>query len=157
MSAPTEQLLRVQNFGHADPAALASWAGATASWPNRTDPGGTRGLDDYFTRDFTNNIGTEIMGRGKFGPQKGPWEDLEWQGWWGDTPPFHTPVFVLTHHPRPTFSLSDTTFHFIDAAPADALRQAKTAADLGRPQRPWQREQVAEHVLGPRTDAARAL
>ena len=71
---------------YADPAALASWAGATASWPNRTDPGGTRGLDDYFTRDFTNNIGAEIMGRGKFGPQKGPWEDLEWQGWWGDTP-----------------------------------------------------------------------
>ena len=77
------QLLRVQNFmlstdgfgtgegltlerpfGHADPAALASWAGATASWPNRTDPGGTRG---------------EIMGRGKFGPQQGPWEDLQWQ------------------------------------------------------------------------------
>ena len=79
------QLLRVQNFflssdgfgagegqtlerpfGHADPAALASWAGATASWPNRTDPGGTRGLDDYFTRDFTNNIGAEIMGRNKW-------------------------------------------------------------------------------------------
>ena len=66
------------------PAELASWAGATASWPNRTDPGGTRGLDDYFTRDFANNIGAEIMGRGKFGPQKGPWEDLEWEGWWGD-------------------------------------------------------------------------
>jgi dihydrofolate reductase len=148
MSAPTEQLLRVQNFmlsadgygtgegqslerpfGHADPAALASWAGATASWPNRTDPGGTRGLDDYFTRDFANNIGAEIMGRGKFGPQTGPWTSSEWQGWWGDTPPFHTPVFVLTHHVRPTFSLSDTTFHFIDADPADALRQAKIAAD----------------------------
>ena len=144
MSRPTEQLLRVQNFmlssdgygtgegqsferpfGHADPAVLASWAGATASWPNRTDPGGTRGLDDYFTRDFTNNIGAEIMGRGKFGPQHGPWEDLTWQGWWGDTPPFHTPVFVLTHHLRPSFSLSDTSFHFIDAEPAEALRQAK--------------------------------
>jgi hypothetical protein len=90
VSAPTEQLLRVQNFmlsadgygsgegqsierpfGHADPAALAAWAGATASWPNRTDPGGSRGLDDYFTRDFTNNIGVEIMGRGKFGPRRG--------------------------------------------------------------------------------------
>ena len=135
MSAPTEQLLRVQNFklstdgygsgegpsldrpfGHADPAALASWSGATAHWPNRTDPGGTCGLDDYCTRDFTNNIGAEIMGRGKFGPQKGPWKDHEWQGWWGDAPPFHTPVFVLTHHARPTISLSDTTFHFIDAS-----------------------------------------
>jgi dihydrofolate reductase len=148
MSHPPEQLLRVQNFmlsadgfgtgegqslerpfGHADPALLASWAGATASWPNRTDPGGTRGLDDYFTRDFTNNIGAEIMGRGKFGPQTGPWDDLDWTGWWGDTPPFHTPVFVLTHHPRPTFSLSDTTFEFIDASPAEALRRAKAAAD----------------------------
>ena len=147
MSAPREQLLRVQNFmvssdgfgtgegqslerpfGHADPARLSSWAGATASWPNRTEAGGTRGLDDYFTRDFTNNIGAEIMGRGKFGPQKGPWEDLEWEGWWGDDPPFRTPVFVLTHHVRPSFSLSDTTFHFLDAEPAEALRQAKAAA-----------------------------
>ena len=53
--------------------------------------GETFGLDrdDYFTRDFTNNIGAEIMGRGKFGPQQGPWEDLEWQGWWGDEPPYH--------------------------------------------------------------------
>jgi dihydrofolate reductase len=105
-------------FGHADPSALASWAGATAHWPGRTDPGGTRGLDDYFTRDFTNNIGAEIMGRNKFGPQRGPWTDLEWQGWWGEEPPFHTPVFVLTHHPRPSFTLSDTTFHFVHASPA---------------------------------------
>jgi len=141
------QLVRVQNFmlssdgfgagegqtlerpfGHANPAELASWAGATASWPNRSDPGGTRGLDDYFTRDFTNNIGAEIMGRNKFGPQRGPWTDHDWQGWWGDVPPFHTPVFVLTHHLRPSFTLADTTFHFIDASPTDALEQAKAAA-----------------------------
>jgi dihydrofolate reductase len=142
------QLLRVQNFmlssdgfgsgegqslerpfGHANPAELASWAGATASWPNRTDDGGSRGLDDYFTRDFSHNIGAEIMGRNKFGPQRGPWEDLDWKGWWGDNPPFHTPVFVLTHYPRPSFTLSDTTFHFIDASPEEALEQAKQAAD----------------------------
>src|SRR3954451_16951430 len=151
------QLLRVQNFsvsmdgfgagegqsleapfGHAQPrdggvarlpADLASWAFATASWPNRTEPGGTRGLDDYFTRDFTRNIGAEIMGRNKFGPQRGPWENLDWTGWWGDEPPFRTPVFVLTHHVRPSFTLSDTTFQFIDTDPADALRQAKEAAD----------------------------
>ncbi|MYS30490.1 deaminase, partial [Streptomyces sp. SID7804] len=115
------QLLRVQNFnvssdgvaagadqslqspfGLPGAQALWSWAGATASWPNRTDPGGTRGLDDYFTRDFTHNIGAEIMGRNKFGPQRGPWENHEWRGWWGDEPPFHTPVFVMTHHPRPS-------------------------------------------------------
>ena len=142
------QLLRVQNFGvssdgfgagegqsferpfgHADPRELFSWAGATASWPNRTEPGGSRGLDDYFTRDFHHGIGAEIMGRNKFGYQRGPWEDLEWQGWWGDEPPFHTPVFVLTHHVRPSFTLSDTTFHFLDASPAEALEAAKAAAD----------------------------
>jgi dihydrofolate reductase len=141
------QLLRVQNFmlsadgfgsgvgqslerpfGHADPVKMSAWAGATAGWPNRTDPGGTRGLDDYFTRDFSNNIGAEIMGRNKFSPSRGPWADHEWKGWWGDNPPFHTPVFVLTHYPRPSFTLSDTTFHFIDAAPADALQLAKDAA-----------------------------
>jgi dihydrofolate reductase len=116
-------------FGHANPADLFAWAGATASWVNRTDPGGSRGLDDYFTRDMTRNIGAEIMGRNKFGPQRGPWQDHDWKGWWGETPPFHTPVFVLTHHGRPSFTLSDTTFHFIAAAPADALRQAKEAAN----------------------------
>ena len=144
----TEQLLRVQNFmltrdgygagegqslerpfGHLDPGQLASWAGATASWPNRTDPGGSRGLDDYFTRDYARNIGAEIMGANKFSPHRGPWQDLEWQGWWGDDPPFHTPVFVLTHHLRPSFTLSDTTFHFLDATPEEALRVAREAAD----------------------------
>ncbi|MEU4268185.1 dihydrofolate reductase family protein [Streptomyces sp. NPDC026092] len=116
-------------FGHADPGTMFSWAGATASWPNRTDPGGTRGIDDYFTRDFLNNIGAEIMGRNKFGPQRGPWKDLDWLGWWGDEPPFHTPVFVMTHHVRPSFTLSDTTFHFVDADPATVLAQARDAAD----------------------------
>ncbi|MFD3506554.1 dihydrofolate reductase family protein [Nocardia sp. NPDC058666] len=116
-------------FGHANPADLMFWAGATAHWPNRTDPGGTYGLDDYITRDFTFNIGAEIMGRNKFGPQRGPWENYDWQGWWGDNPPFHTPVFVLTHHVRPSFALSDTTFHFIDATPKEALAQAFDAAD----------------------------
>ncbi len=115
-------------FGHANPADLFSWAGATASWVNRTDPGGSRGLDDYFTRDMTRNIGAEIMGRNKFGPQRGSWDNHEWKGWWGDAPPFHTPVFVLTHHDRPSFTLSDTTFHFLNATPAEALRQAKQAA-----------------------------
>src|SRR5215218_2640719 len=150
------QLLRVQNFcvsmdgfgagegqsleapfGHADrrgggtaslPADLASWAFATASWPNRTEPGGSRGLDDYFTRDFSHNIGAEIMGRNKFSPQRGPWQDHEWQGWWGDQPPFHTPVFVMTHHERPSFSLSDTMFYFVGGDPAAVLDRAKEAA-----------------------------
>ena len=116
-------------FGHADPGQLFAWAGATASWPNRTEPGGSLGLDDYMTREFHRNIGAEIMGRNKFGPFRGPWEDHSWQGWWGDEPPFHTPVFVLTHHERPSFTLGDTTFHFLDATPAEALRQARAAAE----------------------------
>jgi dihydrofolate reductase len=116
-------------FGHANPMELMAWAVATASFPNRSAPGGSRGLDDYFTRDFANDIGAEIMGRNKFGPQRGPWENHDWQGWWGDVPPFHTPVFVLTHHPRPSFTLADTTFHFVDALPADALALAIDAAD----------------------------
>ncbi|MEW2388798.1 dihydrofolate reductase family protein [Streptomyces venezuelae] len=142
-----QQLLKVQNFmlsqdgfgtgegqslerpfGHADPREMSAWAGATASWPNRTDAGGTRGLDDYFTRDFSHNIGAEIMGRNKFGPQRGPWQDHEWRGWWGDEPPFHTPVFVMTHHERPSFTLSDTTFHFVAGDPATVLERAKEAA-----------------------------
>ena len=141
------QLLRVQNFtvssdgfgagegqslerpfGHADPGELMAWALATASFPNRTDSGGSRGLDDYFTRDFSHGIGAEIMGRNKFGPQRGPWQDHEWQGWWGDEPPFHTPVFVMTHHERPSFALSDTTFHFVGGDPATVLDRAREAA-----------------------------
>jgi dihydrofolate reductase len=116
-------------FGHANPPDLFFWAGATAHWVNRSDPGGTLGVEDYFTRDYGRNIGAEIMGRNKFGPQRGPWENYDWEGWWGDDPPFHTPVFVLTHYPRPSITLGDTTFHFIDASPQDALAQAFAAAD----------------------------
>lgn len=141
------QLLRVQNFtvsndGIAagenqtldnpfglDHSGMFEWAVGTAGWPNRTEPGGSRGIDDYFTRDFSNNIGAEIMGRHKFSPKGGPWPDDEWQGWWGDEPPFHTPVFVLTHHPRPSLTLSDTTFHFLGGEPADVLDRARDAAD----------------------------
>jgi len=141
------QLLRVQNFGVSsdgigagehqslenpfglDHSGMFAWAGATASWPMRTDPGGSRGLDDYFTRDSPRNIGAEIMGRNKFGPYRGPWKDLDWQGWWGDEPPFHTPVFVMTHHTRPSLTLSDTTFHFVEGDPATVLEQAREAAD----------------------------
>ena len=91
-------------------------------------PGGSRGLDDYFTRDFANNIGAEIVGRNTFGPLRGPWRDDEWEGWWGDEPPFHTAVFVMTHHERPSFTLSATTFHFVSGDPATILERAREAA-----------------------------
>ena len=115
-------------FGHVDPMELLSWAVATASWPNRAERGGSRGLDDYLIRDFHRNIGAEIMGRNKFGPQRGPWTDHDWQGWWGQEPPFRTPVFVMTHHRRPSFTLSDTTFYFVCDDPARVLQRALEAA-----------------------------
>jgi dihydrofolate reductase len=75
------------------------------------------------------NVGAEIMGRGKFGPAtRGPWGDDPWQGWWGDEPPFHKPVFVLTHHPREPLTLSDTTFTFVTDGIESALAQAREAA-----------------------------
>lgn len=100
-------------------------AGATDS----DGPGGTTGLDDIFMSQFPLGIGAEIMGRNKFTPERGPWSDPEWRGWWGENPPFHTPVFVLTHYPRPPLEMDGgTTFHFIDATPQEALAQAREAA-----------------------------
>jgi dihydrofolate reductase len=75
------------------------------------------------------NIGAEIMGRGKFGPPGGgPWGDDPWRGWWGEDPPFHMPVFVLTHHEREPLTLSDTTFTFVTEGIDSALEQAREAA-----------------------------
>jgi dihydrofolate reductase len=77
-------------------------------------------------------IGAEIMGRKKFGPQTGPWPDDGWRGWWGEEPPFKTPCFVLTHHPREPMEFDNgTSFHFVDASPADVLAEATAAADGG--------------------------
>jgi dihydrofolate reductase len=93
------------------------------------ESGGSTGIDDAFAGNWDPGIGAEIMGRNKFGPQRGPWLDEEWKGWWGDDPPFHTPVFVLTHHPRPSIEMSGgTTFHFIDATPVEALKVAQEAS-----------------------------
>jgi dihydrofolate reductase len=76
------------------------------------------------------NIGAEIMGRGKFGPPEGgPWSDEPWNGWWGEDPPFHMPVFVLTHHEREPLTLTDTTFTFVTEGIEAALEQATEAAD----------------------------
>jgi dihydrofolate reductase len=87
--------------------------------------GGSTGVDDSFASDWAPGIGVEIMGRGKFGPHRGAWSDHLWKGWWGDDPPFHTPVLVLTHHLRPAVEMQGgTTFHFVDATAEDALAQA---------------------------------
>jgi dihydrofolate reductase len=116
-------------FGHAGER-LHTWMFATR-WGSTMfgKPGGTRGIDDAFARLFDDGIGAEIMGAGKFG-HPGWHEDPEWKGAWGSNPPFHTPVFVLTHHPRPPIEMDGgTTFHFIDAPPAEALETAREAAD----------------------------
>ncbi len=115
-------------FGHAGHR-LHEWMFATR-W-GRTmfgQAGGTRGIDDTFLRLFDVGIGAEIMGANKFGPP-GWQDDPDWQGWWGPNPPFHTPVFVLTHRPRAPIEMEGgTTFHFIDAAPAEVLSAARAAA-----------------------------
>lgn len=115
-------------FGHGGH--LMDWFKATNTFHAMVgDPdGGDTGVDDRFAKAWGDGIGAEIMGRNKFGPQRGPWPDEEWTGWWGDEPPFGTPCFVLTHHPRQTLELTGTTFHFIDATPEEALAQAREAA-----------------------------
>jgi dihydrofolate reductase len=115
-------------FGHAGER-LHEWMFASR-WGRKMigQPGGTRGVDDAFSHQFDAGIGAEIMGAGKFGPP-GWHEDPEWKGWWGPNPPFHTPTFILTHHPHQSIEMEGgTTFHFIDAAPREALGTARDAA-----------------------------
>ncbi len=118
-------------FGHAG-SRLMKWAFGTRTFRAMGLPGdapGSFGVDESFASQWATGIGVEIMGRNKFGPQRGPWEDEEWKGWWGDNPVFHTPVVVLTHHPRPTLEMDGgTTFHFLDADPATALAHARELA-----------------------------
>jgi len=91
--------------------------------------GGTTGVDDDFVRRSMADLGAWILGRNMFGPVRGRWPDENWKGWWGDNPPYHVPVFVLTHHPRPSFTMEGgTVFHFVTDGIESALRQAKAAA-----------------------------
>ena len=115
-------------FGHAGER-LHEWMFDTRKWhENVGESGGTGGVDDAFVRLHDPDVGAEIMGAGKFGPP-GWQDDPDWTGWWGSDPPFHTPTFILTHHPRPAIEMEGgTTFHFIDASPAEALETAREAA-----------------------------
>lgn len=117
-------------FGHAG-TRLHEWFFPTRTFREMQGaPGGTTGVDNAFASQWASGVGAEIMGRNKFGPQRGPWMDEQWRGWWGDNPPFHCPVFVLSHHAHSSIEMDGgTTFHFIDATPADALRIAREAAD----------------------------
>jgi dihydrofolate reductase len=92
--------------------------------------GGTEGTDNDFAERSFDNIGAWIMGRNMFGPVRGPWPNDEWKGWWGETPPYHVPVFVLTHHPRQSVTMKGgTVFHFITDGIASALEKARKAAN----------------------------
>jgi dihydrofolate reductase len=90
---------------------------------------GTTGIDNDFAARGIQNIGAWILGRNMFGPVRGPWPDQNWKGWWGENPPFHTPVFVLTHHARaPIVMAGGTTFHFVTEGIHAALERARAAA-----------------------------
>jgi dihydrofolate reductase len=109
---------------------LHEWAFSTKSFQAmHSDSGaGETGVDDDVIREAFENLGATIMGRNMFGPVRGPWGE-EWRGWWGDTPPYRHPVFVLTHYPRaPLPMLGGTTFHFVTDGIESALRQAKAVA-----------------------------
>lgn len=91
---------------------------------------GTTGVDEDFAARGFRNVGAWILGRNMFGPFRGPWPDMGWKGWWGDNPPYHVPVFVLSHHPRPSIQMEGgTTFHFVTGGIHEALDRARAAAN----------------------------
>ena len=111
---------------------LHEWVVQLKSWREGAGMAGGQqgGVNDAVFREEIAGVGAEIMGRGKFGPpSRGPWDaDDPWRGWWGDDPPFHKPVFVLTHHQREPLRLSDTTFTFVTDGIQSALQQAKAVS-----------------------------
>lgn len=112
---------------------LHEWIFATRSF-NRMigEEGGVEGLDDDFFSARGLGVGATIMGRNMFGPVRGSWGESEWSGWWGEDPPFHHPVFVLTHQPRAPIEMQGgTTFHFVDGGIEVALNAAVEAAGDG--------------------------
>jgi dihydrofolate reductase len=108
---------------------LHDWLIALKAWrePHGME-GGEVNASTPVVEESMANVGAEIMGRGKFGGGPGPWGDEQWRGWWGEDPPFHKPVFVLTHHEREPLTLSDTTFTFVTDGIEAALEQAREAA-----------------------------
>jgi dihydrofolate reductase len=112
--------------------ALHEWAFKQASFNAMHGRGdeGERGASDDVLRSTQENLGAVVIGRNMFGPIRGPWPDEDWKGWWGDDPPFHCPVYVLTHFPRDPFELEHgNSFHFVTAGIEVAIAEAKEAAD----------------------------
>lgn len=109
---------------------LHEWVFPTATFQRmHGDGAGATGVDDDFAARGFENVGAWILGRNMFGPIRGPWLDRTWRGWWGENPPYHTEVFVLTHHAREPLPMEGgTTFHFITTGIHDALDLARRAA-----------------------------
>jgi dihydrofolate reductase len=112
---------------------LMEWLFQTRAWRSmHGEQGGETGVDNAMAEQGFEGIGAWILGRNMFGPVRGPWPDESWKGWWGDEPPYHTPVFVLTHYPRaPLRMAGGTEFHFITSGINGALEQARAAARGG--------------------------
>lgn len=111
--------------------ALHGWALPTETFQRMVfgKDGGTTGLDNDFAIRGFRNVGAWILGRNMFAPTRGPWLDDGWKGWWGDTPPYHCPVFVLTHHARPPLEMQGgTVFHFVTGGIDEAWQRAREAA-----------------------------
>ena len=110
--------------------ALVEWLFETRTWQKmHGNEGGETGVDDDVAARGFEGFGAWILGRNMFGPVRGPWPDESWKGWWGEEPPYHTPVFVLTHHARPPLRMKGgTEFRFVTEGILEALRQAKDAA-----------------------------
>ena len=127
-AGPNQSLENPLGVGGED---LHDWVTSTRSWRemHRQD-GGTTGIDDDFAARASKNVGAWILGRNMFGPVRGQWPDTDWKGWWGKNPPYHVPVFVLTHHDRPPQQMEgDTTFHFVTGGIHEALDLARNAAN----------------------------
>ena len=109
---------------------LHEWALAVRTFRERHDmEGGATGPDDDIAKEYFQNVGATIMGRHMFGGGFGPWEDKPWNGWWGENPPFHMPVFILTHHARDSLEMQGgTTFHFVADGIHAALQRGRDAA-----------------------------
>ena len=111
---------------------LMAWFFPTRAWRKMHGGGdgdGETGVDNDFAERSFEGIGAWILGRNMFGPVRGPWPDESWKGWWGDEPPYHVPVVVLTHHPRPPLTMAGgTVFHFVTGGIHAALEQATAAA-----------------------------
>ena len=108
---------------------LHGWLVPTRTFQQLGGKDGTTGPDDDFAARGFENLGAWIMGRNMFGPVRGPWPDAAWRGWWGENPPYHVPVFVLTHHARPPIEMEGgTVFHFVTDGIESALARAREAA-----------------------------